>query len=425
MLDMGFIPDVERIVADAAAATGRRCSSAPPWRREIQPAGRRLPAEPEGDRGRRARPRSRRPSTQGSSPSSPKTTSARRCAELIRSRGRAERADLLQPQDATSISSTSRCNGTVSASARCMATWRNRRVSPTLEKFKAGELPACWSAATSRRAGSTSAACQPCLQLRRAASCRGLRPPHRPHRPRGPDRPRLHPGDARRARNGGGDREADRCADPAYRHRRRRPLEWAEGSGDRRRGRGRGGDKGKSAEKGRGERGRGRGGAKPAAPQPEPLAAIEANAPILLPEEVVAVEETGRGGGRRRGGQGRDGHPPRERLAREVQALEESAQAAPEAQPRQRNERKRGQGQVPAEVVRAKPEETQREPQGRRDNNRRPAPVAADREAGPVLGFGAEIPAFMLIRPRRRAPEPAQIAAAGTSDHANAAPEAS
>jgi superfamily II DNA/RNA helicase len=203
------------------------------------------------------------------------------------------------------------------------------------------------------------------------------------------------------------------------------PLEWSEGSGDRRRGRGRGGDKGKPAEKGRGERGRGRGGAKPAAPQPEPLAAIEANAPILLPEEVVAVEETGRGGGRRRGGQGRDGHPPRERLAREVQALEESAQAAPEAQPRQRNERKRGQGQVPAEVVRVKPEETQREPQGRRDNNRRPAPVAADREAGPVLGFGAEIPAFMLIRPRRRAPEPAQIAAAGTSDHANAAPEAS
>ena len=32
MLDMGFIPDVERIVSHAAARCGRRCSSAPPWR---------------------------------------------------------------------------------------------------------------------------------------------------------------------------------------------------------------------------------------------------------------------------------------------------------------------------------------------------------------------------------------------------------
>ena len=40
MLDMGFIHDVRRIIADAAARSARRCCSRPPCRREIARAGR-------------------------------------------------------------------------------------------------------------------------------------------------------------------------------------------------------------------------------------------------------------------------------------------------------------------------------------------------------------------------------------------------
>ena len=51
---------------------------------------------------------------------------------------------------------------------------------------------------------------QPHLQFRRAASPRRLRPPHRPHRPRRPERHRHHHRRADRQQGGGGDRAADR-----------------------------------------------------------------------------------------------------------------------------------------------------------------------------------------------------------------------
>ena len=52
--------------------------------------------------------------------------------------------------------------------------------------------------------------CQPCLQLRRSASRRRLRPPDRPHRPRRQDRDRHHHCHAGRHQVLGRDRKADR-----------------------------------------------------------------------------------------------------------------------------------------------------------------------------------------------------------------------
>ena len=52
---------------------------------------------------------------------------------------------------------------------------------------------------------------QPRLQFRRSASCRRLRPPHRPYRPRGPRRHRDLHRHAARPEIDGGDRKADRA----------------------------------------------------------------------------------------------------------------------------------------------------------------------------------------------------------------------
>ena len=67
----------------------------------------------------------------------------------------------------------------------------------TLDKFRAGELKILVAV---RRGGARPgrAQRQPCLQFRRADPCRRLCPPHRPHRPRRAQRPRLHAGLASR-----------------------------------------------------------------------------------------------------------------------------------------------------------------------------------------------------------------------------------
>ena len=61
---------------------------------------------------------------------------------------------------------------------------------------------------------------QPRLQFRRAASRRRLRPPHRPHRPRRQERHRDHHRGADRRQGGRRDREADRPDHPLGRQRR-------------------------------------------------------------------------------------------------------------------------------------------------------------------------------------------------------------
>ncbi len=64
-----------------------------------------------------------------------------------------------------------------------------------------------------RRPRSRHSGGQPRVQFRRAAPRRRLRPSHRPHRPRRPHRHRDHHRGAGRRQVGGGDREADRAAD--------------------------------------------------------------------------------------------------------------------------------------------------------------------------------------------------------------------
>ena len=85
----------------------------------------------------------------------------------------------------------------------------------TLEKFKAGELQLLVCSDVAARGLDIGGLC-PRLQFRRAAPRRGLRPPHRPHRSRRPRGPRLHAGDAGGPACRRGDREADRARYPAH-----------------------------------------------------------------------------------------------------------------------------------------------------------------------------------------------------------------
>jgi superfamily II DNA/RNA helicase len=135
------------------------------------------------------------------------------------------------------------------------------------------------------------------------------------------------------------------------------PLEWAEGSGSR----GRGGRGGKSA----GGKGRGKSDERPAPKsKAQPAADVaEIPAPELLPDPIAERRPKAAAGKRTRGGS-RGGNPERIEAAR--------PQPAADA------------------------------------NNRRPA---ADRPAdrhdngAPVIGFGDDIPAFMLIRRKSRGSE--------------------
>ena len=96
MLDMGFIPDVERIVGHPAAdppdavLLGHHAAGDPA-------AGRPLPEQSRRKSPSRRRPRPATPSSRAWS-SCPRTTSARRCCALIKSQDSQERAHVLQPQ---------------------------------------------------------------------------------------------------------------------------------------------------------------------------------------------------------------------------------------------------------------------------------------------------------------------------------------
>ncbi len=107
----------------------------------------------------------------------------------------------------------------------------------TMARFKANELRLLVCSDVAAR-GVDISGLSPRVQLRRAAPCRGLRPPHRPHRPRRADRARLHPGQPGRPAGGRGDREAGRRRHPALAVDGLDPVEWAEGDGRKRRGRG-------------------------------------------------------------------------------------------------------------------------------------------------------------------------------------------
>ena len=86
----------------------------------------------------------------------------------------------------------------------------------TLEKFKQGEIQILVASDVAAR-GLDIVGHEPRVQFRRALFAGGLRPSHRPHRPRRLDGSFLHARVAGRGQPGRGDREADRHVDPAGR----------------------------------------------------------------------------------------------------------------------------------------------------------------------------------------------------------------
>ena len=212
MLDMGFIPDVERIVnllpktrqtlffsATMAPEIRRLADAFLQNPKEISVS---KPATVATHHHQRSRARRRARQARGAAPADPQ-------------RGRAERADLLQPQ------ARRRHPLQVADPARLQRRRAARRHGAAGALRDAGEVQGRRDppALLQRRGGARPRHRRPVarVQLRRADPRRGLRPPHRPHRPRRPGGPRVHDrragGSARRR----GDREADRRADPARR----------------------------------------------------------------------------------------------------------------------------------------------------------------------------------------------------------------
>ena len=122
------------------------------------------------------------------------------------------------------------------AEARLLRRRAARRPRPAGAHGRAGRLP--------RRPGATAhmlrrrgarprhSGRQPCHQLRRAASFRGLRPPHRPHGPCGQGRPGADHRHPRRLEGDRRDREADRPQDRLARGRELPSVRGRGGGGD-------------------------------------------------------------------------------------------------------------------------------------------------------------------------------------------------
>ena len=213
MLDMGFIPDVERIVSLLPKTRQTLFFSATmgPEIRRLADAFLRNPKEIAVSR-----------------PASVATTITEGLAlvaehdkrealrRLIRTQERAERADLLQSQARRRHPVQIADAGINSVPARCTATWRR----PCASRRWRNSRPAscgCWCAATSPRAASTSAACRTCS----ISTCR-IHAEDYVHRIGRTGRAGLEGhaftiADAGGPARGGGDREADRPSDPASR----------------------------------------------------------------------------------------------------------------------------------------------------------------------------------------------------------------
>ncbi len=193
MLDMGFIPDVERIVSLLPQIRQTLFFSAtmPPEIRRLADAFLSNPKEITVSRARLARPR---PSAQAlvTVGSDDKREALRR---LIRQRAGQERARFSATASATSTCCTRRSSGTASNVGALHGDMEQSTRTATLEAFKRGEITIL---VVQRRRRARPRHRRPVarLQFRRADPRRGLRPPHRPHRPRGQERPRLHAGDA-------------------------------------------------------------------------------------------------------------------------------------------------------------------------------------------------------------------------------------
>ncbi len=191
MLDMGFIPDVERIckLIPFTRQTLFYSATMPP---EIQRLTDQFLHNP-------VRVEVSRPATTATNITQeiievPHNDWAKREAlrRLMRDERRQERHRVLQPQARCG------CGGELALQARlqCGAlAWRSR---PIRAHENAGCVPQRRTAIAGRqrcrRARSGYSGGQPCLQFRRAVPCRRLCPSHRPHRPRGTLGTRLYAG---------------------------------------------------------------------------------------------------------------------------------------------------------------------------------------------------------------------------------------
>ncbi len=181
MLDMGFIPDVERIVATAADAApdpvllGHHAAG-------DQAPGRPLPQQSEGSHGLGARfglqehrpgPRGRGGGGQARGAACPDQEQDIKNAIVFCNRKRD--VAILQTSLKKHGFNAGALHGDMSQPARM----------ETLEKFKQGEIQILVASDVAAR-GLDIVDDEPCVQFRRAVLARGLRPPHRPHRSRRP-----------------------------------------------------------------------------------------------------------------------------------------------------------------------------------------------------------------------------------------------
>ena len=226
MLDMGFIPDIERIcrLIPMTRQTLFFSATMPP---EIQRLADTFLHQP-------ARIEVAKPATAAATVTQQLVATGAEPHEKRdvlrrpdpRGRRAEERHRLLQPQ--------ARGGGAVALAGQARLQRRRaaRRHGPARAHRVAGLLPVGRSdhpgRLRRRRPRPRHSRGQPRLQFRRAAPRRGLRPPHRPHRPRRPLRHRGDAGQPGRQPLAGGDREAHRHPDHLDHHaghgRRRRPA---------------------------------------------------------------------------------------------------------------------------------------------------------------------------------------------------------
>jgi hypothetical protein len=208
MLDMGFIPDIERI-CKMLPLRGRPCSSPPPCRP-------RSSASPASSCTRRcaSRPRRRRAPPRSivqrwcAPPTSPRP-SARCCASCCASRARS---------GTPSSSPTARPPSTARQVAQaprlqCRRTpWRHGPAGPlkTLEAFRNGEITYLIASDVAAR-GLDIPEVSHVFNFDTHGACGRLRPPHRPHRPGGTRRLLVHAGLAEGDQAGPRHRAADQA----------------------------------------------------------------------------------------------------------------------------------------------------------------------------------------------------------------------
>ena len=212
MLDMGFIPDIERI-----------CGLLPPRRQtlffsatmppEIERLTKRFLTRSGARSKSRARTRWSRPSTSGWSRVSGKPEEKRAALrQLDPRRGRPHQRDhLLQPQARRGDPRPLAASGTAFDAGGLHGDMDQKSRTETLDAFqdRQAEVPD-----RQRRRGARPrySGGEPRLQFRRADPCRGLHPPHRPHRPRRPVGHLDHARDAARRQVSRRDHQADPAA---------------------------------------------------------------------------------------------------------------------------------------------------------------------------------------------------------------------